>query len=316
MLNETSREIYPFTVTHLNQKQPKQQLVAWASDRTMTTAYRQQILRALDAKLAISQLLQQVSQPFNQTFDLNAAQPSPLSQAAFQQRLSGASASLNTRSATSNCAQDQHVAALKAALDPQYKTFLQKGIEKAFIDQLYARGLNQSLQNALKEFNLSSVGVSAVSGDPKLQITWEHPFGDKYVVQVYAKQGLPEQQESRVVWRVSFTENGTIDVGLNQHASSIDNMRLTDLLHFPEQAEPLKMSSCLAQELANHSPKTKIDAATQAQIDRYDELGNDVIGSDDVHVRSGSVCQSSYYDRRGEIMTKFLTLCPADLPQN
>lgn len=151
----------------------------------------------------------------------------------------------------------------------------------------------------------------------ELSISWEKSIGGKHFVQVYSKHGHREQEESKLVWSVRLDTNETVKVELDQVSSGIDSLRLSDLLRFPERAQQLKISPCLAQELAKNSPKTEIDPATKEQVDRFNELGSNMIGSNYDHGgRGGWICQYTFFDRHGSIMAQFLTVCAYHLPQN
>ena len=59
VVNESSRQIFPFTVFHNNQKGNRQQLTLATRDSSLTSEQRLAILKALDAKLQLGPSLQE-----------------------------------------------------------------------------------------------------------------------------------------------------------------------------------------------------------------------------------------------------------------
>jgi hypothetical protein len=304
VVNETTRQIFAFNISHLNQKHQREELTLTTTDRTLNNELQQNVFKALDAKLKIPELLWDVSQGFNKNIEIQAASQAP--KLSLSSQLTSAQAS-----SANGCSSNQHAQALKQALNEQHRFAMQEAVRTQFSSKLNQEGY-LNLGKAFRTFRVTSIGISGGQNSAGFSIGWDNEIAGHHYAHVYKASGnSADTSESRLVWSVTLDTDGTVSVKINKNASGIDGVSLGYLLDPPPTSNPVNISSCLADILAENAIKTTRQPATATQIKAWYGNTENTIGGYQRREPNDPrwICQYTFLNRAGEVVASFLSLC-------
>ena len=299
VVNESSRQIFPFTVFHNNQKGNRQQLTLATRDSSLTSEQRLAILKALDAKLQLGPALQELASIMSGPV---ASMASVASSNLIQDADSAWYRQSTTRSSdpTSACANDPHKHALENALSESHRVLLEYNARASF-QAMVTKSKYSSLKDAFTEWKFTGFGMQGGAYQGGFNISWQHSIGAYTLFERYVHL-------TELHWSVTLNEANNIDVKISTTNSIIDGNSVASLLSRPTGALPPKISVCLLQVLQDlHFDKSLSERANDRQTQHFDS-SSEMIGRNEKR-DDGWVCQTTLYDRHGNVMIKFLSRC-------
>ena len=299
VVNESSRQIFPFTVFHNNQQGNRQQLTLATRDSSLTSEQRLNILKALDAKLQLGSALQELASNMSGP----AASMASVASSNFTKKADSALyRQSNTQSSDpmSGCDADPHKHALENALSESYRLRLEQAARTSF--QATVTNSNySSLKEAFSEWKFTGLGLQGGADQDESNVSWAHNIGTYTFSETY-------MHLTELRWSVTLNEANNIDLKLSPTNSGIDGNSLASLLSRPTGALPPKISVCLLKVLQDlHFDKSLSERANDRQTQHFDSF-SEMIGRNEKR-DGGRICQTTLYDRLGNVMIRFLSKC-------
>jgi len=299
VVNESSRQIFPFTVFHNNQKGNRQQLTLATRDSALTSEQRQAILKALDAKLQLGPALQELASTMSGP---SASMANLVNSNLAQDADSALFSQSNTQSSdpTSGCANDPHKHALENALSESHRVLLEYNARASF-QAMVTKSKYSSLKDAFTEWKFTGFGMQGGAYQGGFNISWQHSIGAYTLFERYV-------HFTELHWSVTLNEANNIDVRLSSTNSIIDGNSVASLLSRPTGALPPKISVCLLQVLTDlYFDKSLSERANDRQTQHFDS-SSEMIGRNEKR-DGGWICQTTLFDRNGNVLIKFLSRC-------
>lgn len=299
VVNESSRRIFPFTVFHNNQQGNRQQLTLATRDSSLTSEQHRAILKALNAKLQLGPALQELASTMSgPAASMANLVNSNLTKAADSALFSQS----NTQSSDpmSGCANDPHTRALANALSESHRVLLEYNARASF-ETIATKSKYSLLKDSFSEWKFTGFGMQGGADQGGFNISWHHSIGAYTLFERYV-------HFTELHWSVTLNEANNIDVKLSPTNSGIDGNSLASLLSRPTGALPPKISVCLLKVLQDlHFDKSLSERANDRQTQHFDSF-SEMIGRNEKR-DGGRICQTTLYDRLGNVMIRFLSKC-------
>ena len=297
VVNESSRQIFPFQVFHNNQKSQRQLLTLATRPGSLTSSQQQAILKALDGKLQVFPALMEVSGNMSGAVNTNLVTDPK-------------SALLNQKNADDphpggGCNTDGHSNALENALSENYRYNLEQSVRANF-QQTLTKSNYSSLREAFTEWKFTGFGMQGGVLQGGFNISWAHHVGAYNLSETYSSS---DGSKSELRWSITLNHSNDLEVKISTTTSGIDGFSLAALLSSPTGSLPPKLSTCLLKVLqTKYFASSKSESASRDQVNYFDRT-TDMIGRNEQR-DTRWVCLNTLFDRNGNIAMQFLSVCP------
>lgn len=297
VVNEKSRQIFPLVVFHKQQKNQRQLLTLATRNGALSAGQQQSILKALDAKHLLFQLLLDISDSLSEEANRNLiADPA---RALSRQTNTGVNHPDNS------CNDDPHAQALENALSESYRIDLQLRA-RAYFQQTLAKSTYTVLKDTFKEWTFTALGMHGGASEGGFDIRWEDNVRTYNFAETYT---IANGSISELRWGFTLTAADDLEVKLSSTNSAIGGWSLYALLESPTGALPPKISTCLVNVLQQrYFAHTLYEQANERQTQYFDDTPQ-MIGRNEL--RSGGwICKYSFLDLHKNLKMQYLSKCP------